>query len=61
MKTMPNSTQEEKYLWIKSILEDKIIIKNMAEVCPFSEKTLKLKIGSVPFLHLSFTILEPLW
>jgi len=41
MKTMPNSTQEEKYRWIKSILTDEITIKNMAKVCPFSERALK--------------------
>ena len=41
MKTMPNSTQEEKYRWIKPILEDEITIKNMAKVCPFSERSLK--------------------
>jgi len=41
MKTMPNSTQEEKYRWIKPILESKITIKNMAEACPFSERALK--------------------
>ena len=38
---MPNSTQEEKYRWIKPILEDEITIKNMAKVCPFSERSLK--------------------
>ena len=41
MKTMPNSTQEEKYRWIKPILEDEITIKDMARVCPFSERALK--------------------
>lgn len=41
MKTMPNSTQEEKYRWIKPILEGSITIKNMAKVCPFSERALK--------------------
>lgn len=41
MKTMPSSTQEEKYRWIKPILEDEITIKNMAKVCPFSERSLK--------------------
>ena len=38
---MPNSTQEEKYRWIKPILEGGITIKNMAQVCPFSERALK--------------------
>jgi len=41
MKTMPNSTQEEKYRWIKPILEDEITIKDMVRVCPFSERALK--------------------
>jgi len=38
---MPNSTQEEKYRWIKPILEKEITIKDMAKVCPFSERALK--------------------
>jgi transposase len=38
---MPTSTQEEKYRWIKPILDKEISIKNMAKVCPFSERTLK--------------------
>jgi len=41
MKTMPNSTQEEKYRWIKPLLAKEISIKAMAKVCPFSERTLK--------------------
>ena len=41
MKTMPNSTQEEKYRWIKPILEGEITIKDMAKVCLFSERSLK--------------------
>ena len=40
-KTMPNSTKEEKYRWIKPILAQEITIKQMAKVCPFSERTLK--------------------
>lgn len=38
---MPNSTKEEKYRWIKPILDKEITIKNMSKVCPFSERTLK--------------------
>jgi len=38
---MPNSTQEEKYRWIKPILDKEITIKNMSKVCPFSERSLK--------------------
>ena len=41
MKTMPNSTKEERQRWIQPILDKKISIKNMAEVCPFSERTIK--------------------
>jgi len=41
MKTMPNSTQEEKYRWIKPILDGDITIKDMAKVCPFSVRALK--------------------
>lgn len=41
MKTMPKSTKEEKYRWIKSILDKEISIKNMAKVCPFSKRALK--------------------
>lgn len=41
MKTMPNSTKEEKYHWIKPILDKEITIKQMSKVCPFSERTLK--------------------
>lgn len=41
MKTMPNSTQEEKYRWIKPILESEITIKDMAKVCLFSARALK--------------------
>ncbi len=41
MKIMPNSTQEEKYRWIKPILNKEITIKQMAKVCPFSERSLK--------------------
>ena len=38
---MPNSTKEEKYRWIKPILDKNISIKNMVKVCPFSERALK--------------------
>jgi len=40
-KTMPKSTKEEKYRWIKPILDKEITIKQMAKVCPFSERALK--------------------
>jgi len=38
---MPKSTSEEKYRWIKPILDKEISIKKMAMVCPFSERALK--------------------
>jgi len=41
MKTMPNSTKEEKFRWIKPILDKEISIKDMAKVCPFSMRSLK--------------------
>jgi len=40
-KTMPKSTKEEKYRWIKPILDKDITIKQMVKVCPFSERALK--------------------
>jgi len=41
MKIMPKSTKEEKYRWIKPILDKEISIKDMVKVCPFSERSLK--------------------
>ncbi len=38
---MPKSTKEEKFRWIKPILDKEISIKSMAKVCPFSERSLK--------------------
>ena len=38
---MPKSTKEEKFRWIKPILDKEISIKAMAKVCPFSERSLK--------------------
>jgi transposase InsO family protein len=40
MKTMPNSTQEEKFRWIKPVLDKEISLQNMAKVCPFSKRSL---------------------
>lgn len=40
-KTMPKNTIEEKYRWIKPIMDGDISIKNMSKVCPFSERSLK--------------------
>ena len=41
MKIMPKSTKEEKFRWIKPILDKEISIKNMVKICPFSERSLK--------------------
>jgi len=38
---MPKSTKEEKYRWIKPILDKEVSIKQMAKVCPFAERSLK--------------------
>ncbi len=38
---MPKSTKEEKFRWIKPILDKEISIKNMTTVCPFSIRSLK--------------------
>jgi len=40
-KTMPKSTGEEKYRWIKPILDKEIGINQLAKVCPFSERAVK--------------------
>jgi hypothetical protein len=40
-RTMPQSTKEEKYRWVRPILNKEISIKQMVKVCPFSERTLK--------------------
>ena len=40
-KTMPKSTGEEKYRWIKPILKKEISIKQLVKVCPFGERTIK--------------------
>src|SRR3989339_1386938 len=45
-KTMPSSTKEEKYRWIKPILDKEITIKQMTKVCPFSERRLKYWLAS---------------
>ena len=38
---MPESVSEERFRWIKPILDKDISIKNMAKVAPFSERTIK--------------------
>ena len=40
-KTMPKSTQEEKLRWIKSILNKELTIKQLTNISPFSERTIK--------------------
>ena len=41
MKTMPQTIIQERFRWIKPILDKEIKIKNMVKLCPFSERTLK--------------------
>jgi len=41
MKIMPKSTKEEKFRWIKPILDKETSIKAMSKVCPFSIRSLK--------------------
>lgn len=38
---MPQTTQEERYRWIKPILENGLTIKEVAGMCPFSVRSLK--------------------
>lgn len=45
-KIMPNTPQEEKYRWIKPILDKQMKIKDMALVCPFSERSIKYWLAS---------------
>jgi len=40
-KSMPESISEERFRWIKPILDKDISIKDMAKVAPFCERTLK--------------------
>jgi len=40
-KIMPKSTSEEKYRWIKSIIDKEISIKQLSKMCPFCERSLK--------------------
>jgi len=41
MKTMPKNTQEERYRWLRPILDGDMTIRALAKVSPFSERTLK--------------------
>jgi len=43
---MPKSTSEEKYRWIKPILDKEISIKQLAKVRPFSERAIKYWLAS---------------
>jgi len=38
---MPDSTKEERFRWIKPILDKEISIKRMVKISPFSERTIK--------------------
>jgi transposase InsO family protein len=41
MKIMPKNEKIERFRWIKPVLDKKISIKQMAQICPVSERTLK--------------------
>jgi transposase len=41
MKTMPQNTIEERYRWLKPIIDKDMTIKSLAKVSPFSERTIK--------------------
>jgi len=45
-KTMSKSITEEKYRWIKPILDKEISIKQLSMVCPFNERALKYWLAS---------------
>lgn len=45
-KTMPNTPQEEKYRWIKPILDKQMRLKDLILVCPFSERSIKYWLAS---------------
>lgn len=38
---MPETKQQARYQWIKPVLDKEIKIKDLARICPFSERTLK--------------------
>jgi len=38
---MSKNIKEERYRWIRPILEKEISIKNLVKVCPYSERSLK--------------------
>jgi len=41
MKSMPKSEKDAKFRWIQPILAGELTIKKMAQICPFSERSLK--------------------
>lgn len=40
-KIMPKNEAQERYRWIKPIIDNVLTIKQMVEVCPFCERTIK--------------------
>jgi transposase len=40
-KIMPKTQQEEKYRWIKPVLDKQMKLKDLISVCPFSERAIK--------------------
>lgn len=43
---MPNTPQEEKYRWIKPILDKRMKIRDLVLACPFSERSIKYWLAS---------------
>jgi len=43
---MPKDTKEERYRWLRPILDEDMTIKALAKVSPFSERTLKYWLSS---------------
>jgi transposase InsO family protein len=40
-RIMPETKQQLRYRWIKPILEKRITIKDLSEICPFSQRAIK--------------------
>lgn len=41
MTTMPKNTKEERFRWIKPVINKEVTIKKMSQICPFSERSIK--------------------
>jgi len=54
---MAKNVKEERYRWIRPILEKEISIKNLVKVCPYSERSIKRWLGD--FRRNGIEALEP--